>query len=614
MANISTLTVSLKTETAKFDAGLKKARGNAEKFGKAISAAFNVAGVAAGALTVGLTALTKKSLEQVDAQRKIARVLGTSQATMSGLALAAGISGVSIESFNKALKRQQKSIQDANDGLSTQKRAFDRLGLSTEELLRLPVEKQFAAITTALGQVESTTTRVAAASDIFGAKNADLINVLELGEKGIDSFIKKADELGVALTDTQTNNIEAANDAILVMKTAFTGLGNQVAAIVAPSIVKFAGVIESLVAQITKGLPLFTAWLESLTGIRREINNLTLLELKTEFAVLTEDARELGEEVERLKKQGDPFDLEGTGGNSLLQVRLNELQELRDRLDENIARQKELIVGGEIAEGSPIQIEGTTAGLGDNANLELIKFTPALQSIGGVAEGAKQSIVDFANEAQAAFAATRTPLEAFKLRLQEIRKALEENPFFTDELAARSTEQAVETYLAEMQRLKDGTEEVTSEIAVFAEQAGRNMQTAFADFLFDPFDEGLDGMVKSFANTLRRMVADLLAQKLLTSFFTAFPGVGDFFGFGKRAIGGPAAARSPYLVGESGPEVFTPGASGAIRPLGAVTVNSTLNVNGGSNLDAATLIPILEENNKKVKAELLDAFDRGAFV
>jgi hypothetical protein len=39
-----------------------------------------------------------------------------------------------------------------------------------------------------------------------------------------------------------------------------------------------------------------------------------------------------------------------------------------------------------------------------------------------------------------------------------------------------------------------------------------------------------------------------------------------------------------------------------------------LNINGGSNLDAATLIPILEENNRKVKAELLDAFDRGAFV
>jgi hypothetical protein len=80
------------------------------------------------------------------------------------------------------------------------------------------------------------------------------------------------------------------------------------------------------------------------------------------------------------------------------------------------------------------------------------------------------------------------------------------------------------------------------------------------------------------------------------------------------AIGGNRAGGRPLLTGENGPELFTPGATGAIRPLGAVAVTQENHFGGGGGLDIATLIPILEENNKKVKGEILDAFDRGAFA
>ncbi len=45
-----------------------------------------------------------------------------------------------------------------------------------------------------------------------------------------------------------------------------------------------------------------------------------------------------------------------------------------------------------------------------------------------------------------------------------------------------------------------------------------------------------------------------------------------------RAMGGPVYSGQPYLVGERGPELFTPGASGAITPnhkMGGVTLNLT---------------------------------------
>ena len=49
---------------------------------------------------------------------------------------------------------------------------------------------------------------------------------------------------------------------------------------------------------------------------------------------------------------------------------------------------------------------------------------------------------------------------------------------------------------------------------------------------------------------------------------------------GARAAGGPVDAGTPYLVGEQGPELFVPGAAGAIAPnaslgRGQITLNVT---------------------------------------
>jgi hypothetical protein len=52
---------------------------------------------------------------------------------------------------------------------------------------------------------------------------------------------------------------------------------------------------------------------------------------------------------------------------------------------------------------------------------------------------------------------------------------------------------------------------------------------------------------------------------------------------GARALGGPVAPGGSYLVGERGPELFTPSSSGNITPNGGFGggANITVNVNGG---------------------------------
>ncbi len=56
-------------------------------------------------------------------------------------------------------------------------------------------------------------------------------------------------------------------------------------------------------------------------------------------------------------------------------------------------------------------------------------------------------------------------------------------------------------------------------------------------------------------------------------------GIGNFFGLEPKADGGPVSAGSTYLVGERGPEIFTPRQSGSIIPNEQIGGSSNINVN-----------------------------------
>jgi hypothetical protein len=164
----------------------------------------------------------------------------------------------------------------------------------------------------------------------------------------------------------------------------------------------------------------------------------------------------------------------------------------------------------------------------------------------------------------------------------------------------------------------DNVEESVSQLTVFAQEAARQMQQSFADFLFDPFKNGLKGMLSGFLNVIRRMIAEAAAATILQSLFGGFIGQGGFLGAlagalipagNTRAMGGSVSAGTPYLVGERGPEMFVPGTSGNIVPnnkMGGVTVSPVYNIDArGASADLQDALPgILAENNRRIFDEL----------
>jgi BMFP domain-containing protein YqiC len=161
--------------------------------------------------------------------------------------------------------------------------------------------------------------------------------------------------------------------------------------------------------------------------------------------------------------------------------------------------------------------------------------------------------------------------------------------------------------------VKDSSDKMSQ----YAKEAARNIQDAFANFLFDPFGDGLKGMLSSFVTTLEKITAQAAASKILESIGSQAAGAGGVIGdiagfFGAKptphAGGGPVMAGMPYLVGESGPELMVPGVSGSIVPnhgLGGVTVNQTVDARG-STPDAVALLPAaMQQARRQAVADVL---------
>ena len=97
----------------------------------------------------------------------------------------------------------------------------------------------------------------------------------------------------------------------------------------------------------------------------------------------------------------------------------------------------------------------------------------------------------------------------------------------------------------------------------------------------------IDSMISEFMRLMfiKPMMASLMKGNLFTSIGGAVSGFGTGASFGSLdqgaflATGGPAQAGRSYVVGERGPELFTPSTSGTVTPndkLGGKTINVTI--------------------------------------
>lgn len=195
-----------------------------------IGIAFATVGVAAAA------ALTKMSMQNVDALAKVSDRLGITTQSLAGLQHAASLAGVENKTLEKSLQNLAVGVSDAANGTGVAKDALIELGLSAAVLEKLPLDQQMLHVAEAMQGVETQADKVRIATELFGARGVSVLNMIGAGSENLQIMAKEADHLGIAVNRVDAAKIELANDAVTRAKGVFTGLGNQLATSFAPLI------------------------------------------------------------------------------------------------------------------------------------------------------------------------------------------------------------------------------------------------------------------------------------------------------------------------------------------------------------------------------------------
>lgn len=185
----------------------------------------------ASAATFAMVKLVGSTANAADEYAKMSKKVGVSVEALQQLEFAAGISGSNLQTVAKAMKRLAGNAQDADDGLSTAKRAFDRIGVSTKnskgELKDL--DSLLMDVAESFSQMEDGTKKAALADDLFGKAGAELIPLLNEGKDGIKALREEFTSLGGEISTKQAKSFEGYNDTLLRIKTVLGGLARQIA-------------------------------------------------------------------------------------------------------------------------------------------------------------------------------------------------------------------------------------------------------------------------------------------------------------------------------------------------------------------------------------------------
>lgn len=581
--DLARLVVKLELQTAKYDENLKKASRQLRKFQSGQSQILSKieAGFSTLARRVLGLAAAYASLEAIsssvkfgDDLAKLSQKSGLSAEAVSELAHAAKMADIELQSFGNAIRFMQTNLSKIGsaDGKEAEQ-VLTAIGISLADIKDLKPDEQFTLIGAAIKKLPDIEDQTRA-WQFFGKTGLEIAPMFEEGAEGIRKARLEAQQLGKSFSSSDLQRFQEVDKAFKLLKASASSLSDELVLRAGPSIAGF------------------------FDQIRSRIGGASAIE-------------KLQADVARTKLIAESGSLRGEAATIALENYAKALERL------TAAREAAIVAS---TAGKGMLEEFVPPGFGVTQE-ELDKLKPVVVTATKIFDDFNQMLKDTETDAQAGARA----YEVFKIQLKSL---LSEGLINAEEFNKRLDEFLNKALPeAEITAKKIQIEKALSEITVFADQAARNMQTAFADFLFDPFDKGIKGMLRGFVDILRRMVAEAAAAQIFNA-IGGVSGVAGFFGslfgagtaasgttIGTRASGGPVASGKPYVVGEAGPELFVPGQTGTIVPNGAMGVTQVNNIdNRGATVDAIRALPaILSENNRRLVESLRDARTRGAF-
>ena len=189
-----------------------------------------VTGAVAGASAamIGAAGKTAEYGDQID---KASQKLGVSSTFYQEWQAVLQHSGTDMDKMSATFKKLATASQDASED---QQAAFERLGLSMDDVKNMSTEELFTSVITGLQGMEEGTERTSVATQLLGKGAMEMGALLNTSAEDTQGMIDKVHELGGVMDEDAVKASARYQDSLQDMTTAFEGIKNGVAADLLP--------------------------------------------------------------------------------------------------------------------------------------------------------------------------------------------------------------------------------------------------------------------------------------------------------------------------------------------------------------------------------------------
>jgi len=573
---------------------------------------------AVGALTVGaFIGATKSTLDLADALGKTSARLGLTTEALQTLRFAATQSGMSTEMLEMSLQRFTRRMAEANNGTGVLKDTFKQLGIEiTKPNGQLKsAESILGDVADKMASIPEQGKRVELAFKMFDSEGVKMVNMLQGGSKAFGDLRKSLIDTGAIMTDDFIKNSEIANDALdkltVSVKAGFASAISGLAPLITSAseglsdLIKVAREYPTLTALATAisaigvAFSLWGGWVTlSLTAISgliaggQALNNhfktqaeltdiagLSLDKLNKHYKNVTQELKDVNQELAEGETWWHKL---GIGSIEGLQNQKTELEKVKKELEGQLTVKKEVIKAKQVE----AVVDKKAYDLGQETLRQQLQISSFLTDKNK--EEAKKTTKKNKDEVIATLANLKSQKEAHVSWMDEKQAMNDAGMERLQEDYERQKQLVDEAYMGELKNKELHTQNMLAldkkyekakiDLAIERASVLASIASGLSQQLYEEGLMGFDAM-KAFAYVEALINAQVAATKALAQLGPVWgpPAAAMIYASAmfkankiqqmkppKRERGGEVSRGRAYMVGERGPELFTPNQSGSI--------------------------------------------------
>tara|TARA_R100000808_G_scaffold23278_1_gene51483 strand:- start:1250 stop:3016 length:1767 start_codon:yes stop_codon:yes gene_type:complete len=532
------------------------------------SAVGSLQGAVLGLIGIGgLGAMVTKLADTADRLGKTSDRLGIATDDLQKLRFSAQKSGVAVSTFDMALQRFTRRVSEVGQGTGVAKEAFEEMGISVRNndgtlKSNTVLLKEVADV---LKVTENQSDRVRLAFKLFDSEGVKVVNMLQQGSSAIERTGEQLESVSGIIDDKAIDAFEKFNDRLTIMTSAATGLLAKVVELMVKGFDPFFEDIEKKELPLTEQLGYLV---KKIADLKKELAEakIPVKEVTTSFFGAKETTEVLigvnEDLIKTLETELKVYYEEATA----IQIKINKQKEEEQQTKLQIAEAKRL-------KEAMDQLVNVTQ---DSTNVWHNYYQARDAQLQDEATAFQESLQ---KKLQAESDYLDQRIIANMEMSQAHRAMLQQEELEAEAKAQRDKERTKDVAMSSLSTIQSLSAGVANETQGLFEL---NKAVSIANVVINASEASTKALAQlgAFGPPVAGAIYALAIANVAKIASQKYPG---------REYGGDVIANKPYIVGEAGPEVFTPGRTGTITPndqLGNQTnVNFSINAVDTRNFD-----------------------------